>query len=224
MAHSKEPRVGPSRNAGAHARRRIGAMRTDRRGFFRILGGAVASVSGTVSAARAAKGSLEIHRETRNTRLGALGPRRPELQSVPLPFKPYPEAERVEAPRSGVRAPCSRWPRPSRATWPTRRLRRSPFLSRSWGGCSISRTASPASSRPEARPSCCARRRLRERSTQERSTSVAERVQGLAKGVYYYDVANHALARLRPGSLLGEVARAPRAPGRGRETPRPQSF
>ena len=73
-------------------------MRIDRRGFFRILGAAVASVSGTASAARDAKGSVEIHQETRNTRFGALGPRRPELQSVPLPFKPYPEAERVELP------------------------------------------------------------------------------------------------------------------------------
>ena len=73
-------------------------MRIDRRGFFRILGGAVASVSGTISAAPAGKGSVEIHRETRNTRFGAVGPRRPELRSVPLPFKPYPEAQRVGLP------------------------------------------------------------------------------------------------------------------------------
>ena len=73
-------------------------MRTDRRGFFRILGGAVTSVSAAFSTARAEKGSLEIHRKTRNTRFGALGPRRPRLQSPPRPFKPYPEAERVKLP------------------------------------------------------------------------------------------------------------------------------
>jgi SagB-type dehydrogenase family enzyme len=182
-------------------------MRTDRRGFFRILGGAVASVAGAVSAARAGKRSLEIHQGTRNTRFGALGPRRPELQALPLPFKPYPEAERVKLP-APVFEPMlplaevvARYPtETSFAALPLslQELGRLLHLTNGvtgqlkFGNQSVLLRAAPSAGALYA----------------GEVYVVAERVQGLAEGVYYYDVANHALARLRPGSFLGEVARA----------------
>ncbi len=182
-------------------------MRTDRRGFFRILGGAVASVSGTASAARAGKGSLEIHRETRNTRVGALGPRRPELQSPPLPFKPYPEAERVKLP-----APVS-WPRLPLAEAAARYVAGTPFAARSISVEELGRLLQLTNGVTGQLQAGSHTILLRSAPSAGALYAVevyviAEHVQGLAKGVYYYDVANHALARLRPGSLLGEVARA----------------
>ena len=74
-------------------------MRTDRRGFLRVLAGAVASLSAGASSERARDGVLEIHRATRNTLFGSVGPRQPKLRSPPAPFKPYPGQQRLALPR-----------------------------------------------------------------------------------------------------------------------------
>jgi SagB-type dehydrogenase family enzyme len=182
-------------------------MRIDRRGFFRILGAAVASVSRTASTARAAKGSLEIHRETRNTRFGALGPHRPELQSAPLPFKPYPEAERVELP-----APVFE-PMLPLAEAAARYVAGTPFAALSLSLEELGRLlhlTNGVTGQLQAGSQTILLRSAPSAGALYAGEVyvVAEHVQGLAKGVYYYDVANHALARLRPGSCLGEVARA----------------
>jgi SagB-type dehydrogenase family enzyme len=185
--------------------RRSGGMRTDRRGFFRILGGAVASVS--ASAARAGKGSVEIHRETRNTRFGALGPRRPELRSAPLPFKPYPEAKRVKLP-----APVFEPVLPL-AEAVARYLAETAFAALSLSleelGCLLHLTNGVTGQLQGGSRTVLLRSAPSAGALYAGEVYVvAERVQGLEQGVYYYDVANHALARIRPGSLLGEVARA----------------
>ncbi len=73
-------------------------MKTDRRGFFRILGGTLAVLFGRPTRARAREEALEIHQATRNTLLGALGERRPRLQRPPSPFQPYSGAERTGLP------------------------------------------------------------------------------------------------------------------------------
>ncbi|MBW1687943.1 MAG: SagB/ThcOx family dehydrogenase [Deltaproteobacteria bacterium] len=182
-------------------------MRTDRRGFFRILGAAVASVSGTLSAARAGQGSVEIHEKTRNTRFGALGPRRPELQSVPLPFKPYPEAERVELPDPVFE------PMLPLAEAAARYVAGTPFAALSLSLEELGRLlhlTNGVTGQLQAGSQTILLRSAPSAGALYAGEVyvVAERVQGLAKGVYYYDVANHALARIRPGSSLGEVTRA----------------
>jgi SagB-type dehydrogenase family enzyme len=182
-------------------------MRTNRRGFFRIVVGAVASVSGAVSAARAGRGSVEIHRETRNTRFGALGPRRPKLRSAPLPFKPYPEVDRVELP------PPVFQPKLPLAEAVSHYVADTPFAARSLSLEELGRLlhlTNGVTGRLQAGSQTILLRSAPSAGALYAGEVyvVAERVQGLAKGVYYYDVAKHALAGIRPGSLLGEVARA----------------
>ena len=48
-------------------------MKTDRRGFFRILGGTLAVLFGRPTRARAREEALEVHQANRNQLLGALG-------------------------------------------------------------------------------------------------------------------------------------------------------
>jgi SagB-type dehydrogenase family enzyme len=181
-------------------------MRTDRRGFFRILGGVVASVSGTASTARGGDASVEIHRETRNTRFGALGPRRPELRSLPLPFKAYPQAERVALPTPGFE------PMLPLAEVVARYVAGTPFSTVALSLKELGRLlhlTNGVTGRLQAGSETILLRSAPSAGALYAGEVyvVAERVQGLAKGVYYYDVANHALARLRAGSFLGEMAR-----------------
>jgi SagB-type dehydrogenase family enzyme len=182
-------------------------MRTDRRGFFRMLGGVVASASGALSAARASKGSIDIHRETRNTRLGPVGPRVPKLRSVPLPFKLYPEAARFALP------PPVFEPRLPLAEAVARYAPGTPFAALSLSLRELGRLlhlTNGVTGRLQAGNQTVLLRSAPSAGALYAGEVyvVAERVQGLAQGIYYYDVKNHALARLRSGSLLGEVARA----------------
>ena len=69
-------------------------MKTDRRGLFRLLAGALTAASDATAAER----RLAIHAETGNTRFGALGVRLRSLRDPLNPFKPYPDARRVGLP------------------------------------------------------------------------------------------------------------------------------
>ena len=84
---------------------------TDRRGFLRLLGAALSFFSGRASANVASEPRApEIHRATRNTRLRALGARRPRLSSAPTPWKTYPDAPRLALPavNAAVRGEAAR--------------------------------------------------------------------------------------------------------------------
>jgi hypothetical protein len=54
-------------------------MRTDRRGFMRVLAGALGLLAGGRASAAARDWTGEIHRETRNTLLGPVGLLRPRM-------------------------------------------------------------------------------------------------------------------------------------------------
>jgi SagB-type dehydrogenase family enzyme len=126
---------------------------------------------------------------------------------VPLPFKPYPEAERVKLP-----APVFE-PMLPLAEVVARYLAETPFAAVSLSleelGRLLHLTNGVTGQLQAGRQTVLLRAAPSAGALYAGEIYVvAERVQGLAKGLYYYDVANHALARLRPGSVLGEVARA----------------
>jgi SagB-type dehydrogenase family enzyme len=179
-------------------------LKADRRGFFRFLGSTIALLSCGASRASAGEEVLAIHRATRNTLLGALGARLPRLGGPPPPFKRYPGFERVELPKFGSE-PALVLPEAIAAADGRER-----FDAKSISIGQLSRilhftngvTSSPFSGFAlRAAPSAGA-------LYAGEVYLVAERVAGLAAGVYYYAVGEHALISLRSGSRLKEVADA----------------
>jgi len=170
-------------------------MRTDRRTFFRLLAGAAALLSGKVSVARSSPEPFDIHEATRNTRLGALGARRPRLSGPPPDHKPYPGKRRVALP-----APVDE---------PARTLAQ---IVRQWapaeiaGGAAISLAQlgrllyfangitlpAPAGTDGPARRAAPSAGALYSGEVY----IAAARVQGLAPGIYYYEVAQHRLVEV----------------------------
>ena len=179
-------------------------METDRRGFFRILGSALAFLSGRATA-RTPELRPEIHLATRNNQFGAIGPRRPKGKPGP-PFKRYPKAARVALvpAEEGGRAFAKvvRSYRSARAfvstPVPVGDLAKLLDLTNGVTGTASGRVGS-ASRR--AAPSAGA-------LYAGEVYVVAEQVYGLASGLYYYAVEQHQLIQLREGSLLAEVGRS----------------
>ena len=173
-------------------------MRTDRRSFFRLLAGAAALLAGKTSAAKSTPERFDIHQATRNTRLGALGVRWPRLSGPPPDHKPYPRKRRVALPE-----------------WVDEPARTLAEIVRLWapaagfGGAAITlaqlgrllhftngitMTAPPGGKGPARRaaPSAGA-------LYSGEVYVAAARVQGLAPGVYYYEVAQQRLVEVAAG-------------------------
>ncbi len=187
-------------------------MRTDRRSFFRLLAGAAALLSGRAAAAKFAPGRFDIHEATRNTRLGALGARRPRLRGPPPSFKPYPGRRRVAL--------------PARADAPGRTLAE---IVRQWApapdfsGAAISLaqlgrllhfTTGITSKTPSREGGPVLRAAPSAGALYSGEIYVAAlRVDGLAPGVYYYAVAQHRLVEVAAGLDPARLADALEAPG-----------
>jgi SagB-type dehydrogenase family enzyme len=189
-----------------------GGMKADRRAFFRIVGGAAALLVGGPGPASGQRRALKVHHATRNTLLGALGARLPRLRGPLDPFKTYPGAERVRLPPPRAEAGLT-LAKAVRGWMPGRGFRAAPLslaeLSRLLyltNGVTGKKRSIPKALHLRAAPSAGA-------LYAGEVYVVAERVRGLAPGVYYYDVIAHELARIRSGSFLGEVARALERPG-----------
>jgi SagB-type dehydrogenase family enzyme len=188
------------------------SLNRDRRAFFRLLGGTLAVLSGGTSSASAREGTLEIHRATRNTLLGAVGARLPRLGDPPPSFKPYPGFGRLALPAFSSKPALSLSEAIATATGlesfeaksiPLRRLSRVLHFTNG-----VTSRRENASSGPQLRaaPSAGA-------LYAGEIYVVAERVRGLVPGVYYYAVGEHALVALRTGSRLREVTAAVTRPG-----------
>jgi SagB-type dehydrogenase family enzyme len=187
-------------------------MRSDRRGFLRMLGGALAFASGAVGPARAREGALEIHRSTRNTRLGALGERLPKLSAPPAPFKVYPGAEGLGLPPPALEpglplrdaaaryAPASAFEASSLSLGELGRLLH--LTNGVTGELRYGQESIPLRAAPSAGALYAGEVYV-----------VAERVRGVPKGIYYYRVAGHELLQIQLGSFAGEVGRALERPG-----------
>ncbi len=182
------------------------AVKTDRRGFFRMLGSAIAFLSGGAAAA-AGDRVFEIHSATANTRLGALGVRLRSDRDRLSPFKLYPGSRRlelppVETPRSLPLADAVRRYAAARA-----------FREESLSLAELSRLlyfTNGVTGRLGG-----GNRVLHLRAAPSAGALyagevyvMAERVRGLAPGLYYYAVVDHELVALRSGSLRKEMLRA----------------
>jgi len=187
-------------------------LKTDRRSFFRLLGSAIAWLSGHARGASAEEGPLEIHRATRNTVLGGVGARLPRLGGPPSPFKLYPGLDQFALPSFSSK-PALPLPEavasvtgPGRfATEPIPLSRLSRILHFT-NGVTGGRKRSSSTPGLRAAPSAGA-------LYAGEVYVVAERVRELAPGVYYYAVEEHELIAVRSGSLLRDVAGALAEPG-----------
>jgi SagB-type dehydrogenase family enzyme len=177
----------------------------DRRAFLALVGSALGwaeQAGGAETSPRAS--ARDIHRMTRNTWLGALGAR-PTLPFKPLPFKLYPGATRLKLPSAPPRGTVSleavvRGYRPSAGFGAgplslaelARVLRFANGVTARPGGGKVALRAAPSAGALYA----------------GEIYVVAERVHDLEPGVYYYAVLDHALVRVRSGSVLDAVAAA----------------
>jgi SagB-type dehydrogenase family enzyme len=185
-------------------------VKTDRRAFFRLLGGAVALLSGGAWRASAEEGPVGIHRATRNTLLGAVGVRLPRLGGPPSTFKRYPGFERQPLP-GFVREPAL--PLPEAVATAADRFEGKPI---SLGDLSrILHFTNGVTTGPERGSSALPLRAAPSAGALYSGEVyvVAERVRGLAPGAYYYAVRSHELVALRSGPLLADVIGAVPWPG-----------
>jgi SagB-type dehydrogenase family enzyme len=190
-------------------------VRIDRRGFLGLVAGALgASALPAGTEARAAVRALEIHRITRNTRAGAIRERIAAWRDAP-PAKEWPGAPRTHLPEVALGA--------SRALAAT-----------------VRGFAPAAGFRADGLPLATLARLLHQTNgvTGELSSEggsvalraapsagalyagevyvAAERIRGLAPGLYHFSVLERALVRLRGGRLLAEVGAALEEPERVR--------
>ncbi len=186
-------------------------MRTDRRGFFRLVGSAVALLGGRPRGGERST-AYELHRATRNTALGVLGERLSRLRESASTFEAYPGAPRSRLP------PPAREPSLSLADAVSRYAPASGFgaapvtreeLARLLyftngvtgkvlsGGAPVHLRAAPSAGALYA----------------GEVYALVERVRGIEPGVYYYAVREHELVQLRRGSFAADVAGALERPG-----------
>lgn len=189
-------------------------MRVHRRGFLgaclRLGAGAWAWLTVGLRRRGAAAGEANaagraVHRATRNTGFGAVGPQPPRPPGAP--FKEYPEHARNVLAKPGPAAGASLAAAIAKAAAPVRfgaseiPLDELARLLHHTNGVTERRETARGAVLLRAAPSAGA-------LYAGEVYVVAERVQGLAPGVYSYHVRDHALVLLREGEFLREAAAA----------------
>jgi SagB-type dehydrogenase family enzyme len=184
----------------------LGGMRFDRRGFLRALCGALALATRPARASRPAPGALDVHRDTRNTPRGAFGVRLPRLSSPPPVSKPYPAEPRLplgngDGPFDFFDSSPAGTEGGTEGSVPELTVAEVSRLLHLANGVTGKLEAGGASVMLRAAPSAGA-------LYAGEVYLAAERVAGLAPGVYYFDVLRHALVRVRAGSARRELSAA----------------
>lgn len=178
-------------------------MRTDRRGFMRVLAGAIGLLAGGSSPGGSRGWTHEIHRATRNTRFGPVGALRPRLPRAPRRSKAFAGATRTplpapEAPKTRALAQVlsdfggadGLAAAPLTLAELTRLLQYTNGVTGEWGaGDSFKLRAAPSAGALYA----------------GEIYVVAERVVGLEAGVYYYSPLRHDMVSIRRSPRLAEV-------------------
>jgi SagB-type dehydrogenase family enzyme len=179
-------------------------VQSSRRDFLRLVGSGLTALSAAAPGVRAETRPLEIHNATRNTLLGALASRLPSFEAAPSPFKAYPGVQRLALPAfasepaltlvdAAASAPVDRGF--TGAALPLGQLSRILHFTNGVTGSG----ESPGSVLLRAAPSAGA-------LYAGEVYVVAERVQDLAPGIYYYAVQQHELVPVRKGAQLERVA------------------
>lgn len=186
-------------------------MPLPRRRFLQLaLSGALAPFARRASAASRLVGAFEAHRATRNALFGSVGPG-PLFSSAPLPYKRYPEFPREALASVGLASrplaavvpeftPAGSFvPEPLARDQLTGLLRFTNGVTAELVGSSppVYRRAAPSAGALYA----------------GEVYVVAERVTGLAAGLYAYQPLEHALVALRLGPQLHRVSAALEGPG-----------
>ena len=191
-------------------------MRTDRRGFLGILAGAVGvlALPGRAQNVPSAN-ALEIHRITRNTRAGAIGRWLTSWGSVQPPAKEYAGSARVALP--AVVAGSSR----SLAATVRGFAPAAGFEAREIPLATLARLLHQTNGITGELVVKSGRVPLRAAPSAGALYAgevyvAAERVRGLAPGLYHFAVLERALVRLREGPTLSEVADTLEEPDRVR--------
>jgi SagB-type dehydrogenase family enzyme len=190
-------------------------VRTDRRGFLGLVAGAFGALALPMRARSAlAANALEIHRITRNTRAGAIRDRLAP-RGEPPPAKAYPGSARVALAAAGAGA-SRPFAEVVRGFAPAAGFRDGELplatLARLLhqtngvtGALRVEGGSVPLRAAPSAGALYAGEVYL-----------AAERIAGLAPGLYHFAVVDRALVRLREGPVLAEVARALEEPERVR--------
>jgi SagB-type dehydrogenase family enzyme len=181
-------------------------MRTDRRGFLRALGGGLALL-GARPTLGDTDGAPEIHRATSNTSVGPLGPKPPRPDPPGLAHKSYPGAKTfpLPAPKAEPGLPLAEVLRGYAPTaafdGSSLSLEVASRLLHFTNGITGRDFGTDLRAAPSAGALYAGEVHL-----------VAERVDGLSPGIYYYAVAEHRLERIRAGSYIDVVANAVERP------------
>ena len=188
-------------------------MKGDRRDFIRLLGSGIALLCGSTASASAKGETLAIHHATRNTLLGAVGVRLPRFGAPPASFKGYPGFDRLALPNLSSKPALELHEAVAAAGRPGGFESGSISLSLLSRILHFTNGVTSRVGRPSPVPGLRAAPSAGALYAGE-VYLVAERVRGLADGVYYYAVEEHDLIRLRSGSQLQKVVRAVREPGK----------
>ncbi len=180
-------------------------MRTHRRGFLRFAAGAAIAFLGRPVPAWAAPDAtaLEIHRATRNTRLGAIGSRLRARRAALLPRKPYPGVGRQALPApdwvdgTGLFDVARAWNPDVAFAGASLPLEQLSTLLALTNGITQPGPRLPLRAAPSAGALYAGEVYV-----------VAERVKGIAPGAYSYSVMEHALVPVNADARLADVAAA----------------
>jgi SagB-type dehydrogenase family enzyme len=185
-------------------------MRTDRRGFMRVLAGAIGLLAGGSSPSSSRDWTHEIHQATRNTRFGPVGALRPRLRRPPrrskafagLPRTPLPAPQAPEV-RSLAQVLSDFGSADTLAAKPLSLAELTRLLHYTNGVTGEGRAGNGLKLR--AAPSAGA-------LYAGEIYVLAERVTGLEPGAYYYSPLRHDLVSIGRGARLADVSNAVERP------------